>query len=223
MKPPKWSSYKGDERSVRKWFLAYDLQETEDYLNEMIAIGWCPIRVSGNLSYTFVPCEPGAYICRTVAAISSYGAFDKNKAAGLEDLLIDDGAFIVEQRDALGFRIGIIALRSATLGAFEITTDIDSRIAEYEARRKYQLGFTALWLVFAVIYFFTLSLPFLLKGPHPAASEDPLLFVGYLIAPVGTMIASGLFLVSSLFYGAPVRRYNKAIARLRAQRDVSEV
>ena len=96
---------------------------------------------------------------------------------------------------------GLIALRPSALGAFEITSDLDSRIAEYQARKKYCEGSGATFLVIALAYI-------------------PLSITLEIYAFLGVTVAFAIVAYSLL---RPVGRYKAIIARLTAERDISEV
>jgi hypothetical protein len=200
VKAPKWQKINGNEHTLSNGELQYDLLALEEFLNEMLSLGWQPILVSGGSRYTFVPCAPGEYRCRTVLAVTKNGVYDKKRAAELSELLFADGASIVEQRNTLGSQTGLIALRPASLGEFEIHSDIDSRIAEYSARKKHHEGLGITFFAIGMAY---LSLSF--------AQEN-----------FASMSLFAVFFILAYYYWRPAGKYKEIIAKLRAQRDISE-
>ena len=200
MESPKWKKIKGDEHIQNNQSIGSDLLALEEYANQMLEQGWRLIRLNGEFQFTFVPCAPGEYICRTAITVTKNGFYDKQAATALSDLLVSDGALIVEQRNTLGSRIGVIALRPAALGPFEITSDLDSRIAEYQARKKYVEGAGITFIVIAIAYI-------------PLAIS---LELGAFYAIAACFFAVGIN------YMRPVKRYKEIIAQLQEERGVSE-
>jgi len=201
METPKWKKIIGDEHTLNNSSIGHDLLALEEFANDMLGLGWRLVRMSGEYRFTFVPCVPGEFICRTAITVTKNGFYDKQAAAALSELLVADGAFLVEQRNSMGTRIGLIALRPAALGPFEITSDLDSRIAEYQARMKYYKGLGAAFFAIAFVYL-------------------PLSFTSGNYAFLGLFVC---FVAIASIYWRPVGRYKKIIARLKAERDVSEV
>jgi hypothetical protein len=206
----KWNKVVGQEYTVSKWWISEDLAKIEEYLNQMIAQGFRPVRIGWTNQFTFVPCEPGEYICRTVMTMTNGGFYDKTKAAELSDLLVADGAYLVEQYATMGYRVGLIAVRPAAAGPFELTTDLDSRIAEYCLRKKYYEGQFVVWL--------SLGAMWSAIGSMQGMTFAHVSHISYI-----SHISAILFFISALYYAFPVTRDQKAIKRLKAHRDVSEV
>ena len=198
---PKWKKIVGEEHSVSVWDLQYDLLATEEYMNNMLALGWKPVSIRSGTLLTFIPCEPGAFICRTVITVNSFGMFDKRKAAELGDLLVADGAEIIPQFKTMGSQIGLLAVRPALLGPFQIASDLDSQIAEYQARLRFSEGFGASFLVIGIMQVVSFG------------------FMDGMIAGVGISI---IWFILAMSYFQPVPRYKKILARLRSLREVSE-
>ena len=198
-KLPKWKKIKGEEHICSNSDLSFDLLAIEEFVNNMLALGWRPVSTNGGSQFSFVACAPGEFICRTVLTIAKQGGFDKTRAAELTALLTADGAEIIPQKSSMGSRIGLIAIRPAALGPFEITSDLDSKIAEYEARRKFG---QSLGVVFLIIGF----------------SQFALMYTS--TAFVGSAFV--WFMIGFFFY-RPVPRYNEILKRLRAERDIQEV
>jgi hypothetical protein len=197
----KWNKVVGQEYTVSKWWISEDLAKIEEYLNQMIAQGFRPVSIGWTYQFTFVPCVPGECICRAVMTVTSGGFYDKTKAAELSDLLVADGAYLVEQYASLGYRVGLIAVRPAAAGPFELTTDLDSRIAEYCSRKNYYGGQFAIWLSLGAVWS----------------------AIGSMQGMTLAYISAILFFISALYYAFPITRYQKTIKRLKAQRDISEV
>jgi hypothetical protein len=148
---------------------------------------------------------PGECICRTVMTVNSWGSYDREKAAELAGLLRDDGAYLVEQVNAWGIRCGLIAVRPASWGPFEMDTDLDSRIAEYRTRRRYHEGMGALWFSLGVVFGTTgMTIDWGSLG-------DALIRLTALV-----------YWLIALWYWVPAFRYRKALKRLEAERDVNE-
>ena len=190
----------GDEHTLSKRDLSYDLLALEEFLNEMLEAGWRPLYTKWGTSFTFVPCAPGEYICRVAITITKNGFFDKNRAAELSSLLEADGALVVDQRNTMSSQIGLIAIRPASLGEFEINSDIDSRIAEYTARKKYNETTGVCFLVIGLAY-----LPLFM-------TLDNYAFIALFAC----------FFAIAFVYLLPVKKYKEIIANLKAERDISE-
>jgi hypothetical protein len=204
----KWKKIVGDEHTASNWSVGEDLGQVEIYLNEMIAQGWRPVRVSWGTSFTFVPCTPGECICRSAMTVTKSGFYDKNRAAQLSDLLLTSGACLVEQTATMGNRVGLIAVRSTQLGPFEIYSDLDSRIAEHRARERYYEGKGVRWFVLAMMWF-VLAMMWFVIGQ--TSTGGPLAFVA----------AAGFF-IAALFHITSVARYRKSIKALEVERGVTE-
>ncbi|MDR2587163.1 MAG: DUF2812 domain-containing protein [Coriobacteriales bacterium] len=215
----KWNKVVGQEHTVSKWWLSEDLAKIEEYLNQMIARGFRPVSIGWTSQFTFVPCAPGEYLCRTAMTVTNGGFYDKVKAAELSDLLVADGSSIVEQYATLGYRAGLIAVRPAAAGPFELTSDLDSRIAEYRARKRYYLLTGLCWFA-AAMAFLCNALSFGTISSHWSAFSA---ITHTIFAFVLPLICVSLFLISSICGLVPAIRYQKAIKRLEAQRDISEV
>ena len=51
------------EKTIKKWFWVWEFDKEEQWLNTIAQSGWVLTKV-GFASYTFAPCEPGAYTVR---------------------------------------------------------------------------------------------------------------------------------------------------------------
>ena len=93
-----------------------------------------------------------------------------------------------------GAKVGIIAVRPSSLGPFEITSDLDSKIEEYTARRNLHLYAGLMWLPMVVAF---------------ATMPDML--------PVAVV-----FIAIGIPYIMPVSKYSKLIKRLKEERATRE-
>lgn len=103
-----------ERKIVRQWFWVWDFEKEEQWLNTMAQSGWLLDRV-GFCRFEFIPCQPGEYTVRLEMRDhdESYLAF-----------MADTGAeYIGRMAKWIYFR------RKTELGAFDIFSDIDSRIA----------------------------------------------------------------------------------------------
>ena len=110
-----------DRMTVRKWFWAWDYEKEEKWLNEMAMQGWALTSV-GFCKYSFKRSEPGEYIIRT-------------------ELRDHDDAYISFMEDTGAEYIGrvvkwIYFRRKSELGAFDIFSDIDSRLTHLRNLRR---------------------------------------------------------------------------------------
>ncbi|MCL2807549.1 MAG: DUF2812 domain-containing protein [Coriobacteriia bacterium] len=205
-KLPKWKSIAGEVYTMHNWDLQYDLLAAEEFLNNMLSCGWRPVCVSRGTKFSFVPCVPGEYTCRTILTVGTYGSFDKKKAGELAELLAADGACIVPQEKTWGGQTGLIALKASSLGSFEIVSDLDSRIEEYALRKKYADSLGALFLFVGVAQ--------LVAGIGAFLSSDVPLLTFFPLSVIWFSLA--------YYYYRPAPRYKKILTRLKAERDISE-
>lgn len=116
-----------ETRTEYRWFFAWDFEKEEEWLNEMAEAGWVLSSV-GFCRYTFERCEPGEYTVRLqmLNRDSDYIRF-------IEDI---GGEYIGRMAQWVYFR------RRTELGAFELFSDIDSRITHLEtiARVLFWIG-----------------------------------------------------------------------------------
>ena len=106
-----------ERKTVYKWFWVWDFEKEERWLNEMALDGWALVDV-GWCRYTFERCEPGAYTIRL-------------------EMRAPDEAYIAFMQEAGAEYLGrvfqwIYFRRRAEDGAFDLFSDIDSRIAHLE-------------------------------------------------------------------------------------------
>lgn len=103
-----------EKKTIRKWFWAWDFEKEERWLNEMALSGWKLCEV-GFAVYHFEPCEPGEYIIRL-------------------EMHDHDEAYLSFMQEIGAEYIGrlfkwVYFCRKSELGAFDIFSDIDSRLA----------------------------------------------------------------------------------------------
>ena len=99
--------------TIRKWFWVWDFEEEENWLNEMALQGWALSGV-GFATFHFTACEPGAYTIR----LEMHG-HDTNYLGFLEETGVE----------YIGRLFAWVYYRKKTeMGAFDIFSDIDSRI-----------------------------------------------------------------------------------------------
>ena len=99
--------------TIRKWFWVWDFEEEENWLNEMALQGWALDGI-GFATFRFVACEPGAYTIR----LEMHG-HDANYLGFLEETGVE----------YIGRLFAWVYYRKKTeMGAFDIFSDIDSRI-----------------------------------------------------------------------------------------------
>ena len=102
-----------ERMTVKKWIWVWDFDKEERWLNSMAQQGWVLDRL-GFCRYEFVRCEPGEYIVRLEMREhdESYLSF-----------MADTGAeYVGRMVKWIYFR------RKAELGAFDIFSDLDSRL-----------------------------------------------------------------------------------------------
>ena len=102
------------KKTVFRLFWAWEFEKEEQWLNLMAQQGWALDKV-GFCVYTFVRCEPGEYIIR----LEMHGA-DRNYTEFMQEL---NAEYIGRCVQWCFFR------RKAEYGAFDIFSDIDSRIS----------------------------------------------------------------------------------------------
>lgn len=103
-----------ETKTVMKWFWVWDFEKEEKWLNEMAANGWALIRV-GFSRYTFERCEPEEYTVR----LEMHG-YDEDYLSFMEDA---GAEYVGRVFQWIYFR------RRSEYGAFDLFSDIDSRIA----------------------------------------------------------------------------------------------
>ena len=106
-----------ERKTIQKWFWVWEFEKEEEWLNDMALQGWVLDGI-GFCKYHFVHCKPGEYIVRLQLedADSNYMEFMKEINA----------EYIGHMAKWIYFR------RKADYGIFEITSDLDSRIAHLD-------------------------------------------------------------------------------------------
>lgn len=103
-----------ERMTIRKWIWVWEFDKEEQWLNTMAQQGWVLDRV-GFCRYEFVKCEPGEYIVRL--------EMREHDEAYLS-FMADTGAeYVGRMAKWIYFR------RKTELGAFDIFSDLDSRLA----------------------------------------------------------------------------------------------
>ncbi|MDR0847932.1 MAG: DUF2812 domain-containing protein [Propionibacteriaceae bacterium] len=189
------------------WQFSFDTDQDVAFINQLSSEGWKVVEISYGMRFVFVPCEPGEYICQALFAVRGAVFPDKAKYQELTELLVESGAEVVPQTKSLGSRASVIALREASLGPWEVNTDIDSKLREYQQRRNFSLVSALVLLLEAVICLVN-ALTTTEPGPATVVWLYGLAAVGFLIA-------------GACAYSAFT--YIRIIQRLRVEREVREV
>ena len=106
-----------ERKTVYKGFWVWDFEKEERWLNEMAMEGWALVGV-GWCRYTFERCEPGAYTVRLEMHGQDEGYLAFMAEAGAE--------YVGRCFQWIYFR------KRSEDGAFDLFSDIDSRIAHLE-------------------------------------------------------------------------------------------
>jgi hypothetical protein len=114
--------------TIRKWFWVWDYEKEERWLNEMAESGWALVGV-GFATYHFEQCEPGEYIIRLEMhdPDSSYLSF-----------MEETGAEYIGR-----FMKWIFFRRKSELGAFDLFSDLDSKLNHLKSIHRMVLMFGA--------------------------------------------------------------------------------
>lgn len=124
-----------ERKVVRKWIWAWEFEEEEQWLNQMAAAGWVLDQV-GFCRYEFVRCEPDEYTVRLEM---------RDKDDAYVAFMEETGAeYIGRMMKWIYFR------KKATDGAFDIFSDMDSRMKHLEKIILLIKGCTILNLVVGV-------------------------------------------------------------------------
>ena len=102
-----------ERKTVRRWFWVWNFEKEELWLNQMAKTGWLLEKV-GLCSYHFIACEPGAYTVRLEMRSPDDAYLDFMRETGAE--------YIGRMAQWIYFR------KSVKYGAFDIFSDIDSKI-----------------------------------------------------------------------------------------------
>ena len=189
-------------------FRAYStIDREEQFLNEMCQKGWKPVKIILGVFFKFERCEPGEYIARVTTTTKGDGTqSDIQKRTQLIEFLTDSGVEIIPELN-LDSDCRIYAIRPASMGEFEINTDIESLIEEYTSRLKYHSIVGILGMV---------SLVMLTQLECYTASPNDI--VGLCLSLIVAVFGS----ITMLSGFIPVFKYRRKIKELKAQRNVNE-
>ncbi len=106
-----------NRKTIRKWYWVWDFEKEEEWLNEMAMNGWA-LEGVGFASYRFVRTEPGEYGIRM-------------------ELHPYDEGYLAFMRETGAEYVGRMAMwiffrKKMAEGAFDLFSDIDSRIGHLE-------------------------------------------------------------------------------------------
>lgn len=101
-------------RTIHKWFWVWDFEKEEKWLNQMASEGWA-LKSIGYCRYDFEKCEPAQYIVR----LELHDPSDSNYISFMEET---GAQYLGHMLKWIYFR------RESQLGAFDLYSDIDSRI-----------------------------------------------------------------------------------------------
>jgi hypothetical protein len=106
-----------ERKTIHKWYWAWEFDKEERWLNEMAMSGWALDGV-GYCTYHFIPCEPGEYTIRLEMRDHDQAYLDFMAETGAE--------YVGRMMKWIFFR------RRTADGAFDLYSDIDSKIANLE-------------------------------------------------------------------------------------------
>ena len=190
------------------------IDNEEIYLNQMCENGWKPVEIFLGIFFCFERCEPGEYIARVTTTMDTEkGRSTKEKRRFLTEYLTDSGAEIVHETNIdAGSRI--YAVRPAALGPFEINTDTDSLIADYQARRKFHI----IWTVIAgVLFLMAMTFGVLFTREAMELGDSDIMRSAYI-----EFASAALLLVCFIAVVIPIGKYNRKIRQLREKREFEE-
>lgn len=199
---------KKETKKITKTLLCLTIDQEEEYLNKMCAQGWKPVKIMLGVWFTFEKCRPDEYIVRVTSGIDPKGRkASRERREQIIEYLTDSGAEIVPEIN-LDAKTRIYAVRPASLGAFEINTDIDTLIADYTARRRYHIG----WSIAVVVIFLAGMLEGLwINGTHADLLDACLDY---------TCVAMLLF--GFVWLLLPIPSYTRKIRELKERRQFEE-
>ena len=125
-----------ERKTIRKWFWVWDFEKEERWLNEMALQGWVLDGV-GWCTYHFRRCEPGGYTVRL-----EMRPYDESYVAFMEET---GAEFVGRMMAWIYFR------KKAADGAFDLYSDIDSRIAHLDRIGKMLTVIGGLNLVIGIL------------------------------------------------------------------------
>ena len=195
-----------------KFYTMIDSEEI--YLNEMCQKGWKPVEIFLGIFFVFEKCEPGEYIARVTTTIDvEKGRSSKRKRRFLTEYLTDSGAEIIHETN-LDAGTRIYAIRPAALGEFEINTDTDSLIADYQARRKFHIIFS---IFAAVIFVLALGHGCFFTYKAIKVSDDCIMNSAYI-----EFFSAAWMLACFIAIVIPIGKYNRKIRELLEKREIEE-
>ena len=106
-----------ERKTIRKWFWVWDFEKEEQWLNTMAQSGWVLDGV-GFCTYHFIACEPGEYTVRLEMHDHDPEYLGFMEETGAE--------YVGRMVQWIYFR------KKAVHGAFDIFSDLDSRIAHLQ-------------------------------------------------------------------------------------------
>ena len=114
-----------ERKMIRKWIWAWEFEEEELWLNQMAAAGWVLDKV-GFCQYEFIRCEPDEYTVRL-------------------EMRDKDDAYIAFMEETGAEYVGkvmkwVFFRKKTADGAFDIFSDIDSRIGHLDRIGKLLSG-----------------------------------------------------------------------------------
>ena len=200
---------------MTKTVICLTIDQEEEYLNKMCAQGWKPVKIMLGLWFTFEKCEPGEYIVRVTTGIDPKGRkASRERRERMIEFLTDSGAEIVPETN-VDAKTRIYAVRPASMGDFEINTDIDALIADYTARRRYHID----WSLAAALFFVTGVLEGAFMVAMYRTAEGT--YVDLVCACL-EFIGAALLLLSFVCLIVPIPSYTRKIRELKEQRQIEE-
>ena len=129
-----------ETRTVRKWIWVWDFDREEEWLNDMALNGWV-LESVGWCTYRFMRCEPGEYAVRLEMHPYDEAYIDFMRETGAE---------------YIGRMIAWVYFRKKTSeGAFDLFSDIDSRIRHLDRIGKMLAAVGGMNLVIGLVNTFS--------------------------------------------------------------------
>ncbi len=129
-----------ETRTVRKWIWVWDFDREEEWLNDMALNGWV-LEGVGWCTYRFMRCEPGEYAVRLEMHPYDEAYIDFMRETGAE---------------YIGRMIAWVYFRKKTSeGAFDLFSDIDSRIRHLDRIGKMLAAVGGMNLVIGLVNTFS--------------------------------------------------------------------
>ena len=129
-----------ETRTVRKWIWVWDFDREEEWLNDMALNGWV-LESVGWCTYRFMRCEPGEYAVRLEMHPYDEAYIDFMRETGAE---------------YIGRMIAWVYFRKKTSeGAFDLLSDIDSRIRHLDRIGKMLAAVGGMNLVIGLVNTFS--------------------------------------------------------------------